>query len=236
MGLDRPPVERLSSAVRLSRGHPIETTDAAADGDVVRTELTEEERQRLFEKQALPLLDQLYGAALRYTRDPDDAEDLLQEVFAKAFRAFHQFEQGTNLRAWLYRILHNTYINLYRKRQRRPQETLQDEIEDFSLYDSLAQAGLSAETEVLDAFTADEVKQALADLPEQFRVAVYLADVEGFSYKEIGKIMDTPIGTVMSRLHRGRKALQRALHQYAEERGLIAPSAAAGEAADEEER
>lgn len=195
--------------------------DAVAADDPVRTRLSDDERRRLFEEQALPYLDQLYGAALRYTRDPDDAEDLVQEVFAKAFRAFHQFEQGTNLRAWLYRILHNSYINLYRKRQRRPQEDLKEEFEDFSLYESLAEAGISAEREVLDTFTAEEVKQALADLPEQFRVAVYLADVEGFSYQEIAEIMDTPIGTVMSRLHRGRKSLQKALASYARQRGLI---------------
>lgn len=195
--------------------------DAVAADDPVRTRLSDDERRRLFEEQALPYLDQLYGAALRYTRDPDDAEDLVQEVFAKAFRAFHQFEQGTNLRAWLYRILHNSYINLYRKRQRRPQEDLKEEFEDFSLFESLAEAGISAEREVLDTFTAKEVKQALADLPEQFRVAVYLADVEGFSYQEIAEIMDTPIGTVMSRLHRGRKSLQKALASYARQRGLI---------------
>lgn len=198
-------------------------TDSAtgADADIVRTEFDEPERRRLFEEQALPLLDQLYGAAMRYTRDPDDAEDLVQEVFAKAYRAFHQFEQGTNLRAWLYRILHNTYINIYRKQQRRPQEDLREEIEDFSLFDELSQSGLSAEIEVLESFTSEEVKRALADLPEQFRVAVYLADVEGFSYREISEIMDTPIGTVMSRLHRGRKALQKALAQYVRERGLV---------------
>lgn len=196
-------------------------TNAVTADDPVRTRLSDDERRRLFEDQALVYLDQLYGAALRYTRDPDDAEDLVQEVFAKAYRAFHQFEQGTNLRAWLYRILHNSYINLYRKRQRRPQEDLKEEFEDFSLYESLAEAGISAEREVLDTFTAEEVKQALADLPEQFRVAVYLADVEGFSYQEIAEIMDTPIGTVMSRLHRGRKSLQKALASYARQRGLI---------------
>ncbi|MDX1622051.1 MAG: sigma-70 family RNA polymerase sigma factor [Nitriliruptorales bacterium] len=191
------------------------------DGEIVRTELTEGERRRLFEEQVIPHLDRLYGGALRYTRDPSDAEDLVQETVAKAYSAFHQFQQGTNLKAWLYRILHNTYINRYRKQQRRPQETLQDEIDDFSLYDVLSREDGSAETLVLDQITDEEVQQALEDLPEQFRVAVYLADVEGFSYKEIAEIMNTPIGTVMSRLHRGRKALEKALTEYARRRGLI---------------
>ncbi len=193
-------------------------TDAAGP---VRQELTEKERQQLFEEQALPYLDRLYSAALRYTRNPADAEDLVQETFAKAYSAFHQFEPGTNLRAWLYRILTNTYINQYRKRQRRPDEYPQEEIDDFSLYDWIGGAGRSAEVEVLEHITADEVRQALADLPESFRLAVYLADVEGFSYKEIADIMGTPVGTVMSRLHRGRKALQRALADYARGRGIV---------------
>ncbi|MFP5310313.1 MAG: sigma-70 family RNA polymerase sigma factor [Actinomycetes bacterium] len=190
------------------------------DGSVVRTELSDEERRRLFEAQVLPLLDRLYGAALRYTRNPADAEDLVQEAVAKGFRSFHQFQQGTNVKAWMYRILHNAYISAYRKAQRRPDEHLQDEIDDFSLYDDVARGG-SAEREVLEALTDDEVKQALADLPEQFRMAVYLADVEGFTYKEIADIMETPIGTVMSRIHRGRKGLERALATYARERGLL---------------
>ncbi|MFN2558014.1 MAG: sigma-70 family RNA polymerase sigma factor [Nitriliruptorales bacterium] len=203
-------------------------TDAAGP---VRQELTEEERQQLFEEQALPYLDRLYSAALRYTRNPADAEDLVQETFAKAFSAFHQFEPGTNLRAWLYRILTNTYINQYRRRQRRPDEYPQEEIDDFSLYDWIGGAGRSAEVEVLEHITAEEVRQALADLPESFRLAVYLADVEGFSYKEIADIMGTPVGTVMSRLHRGRKALQRALAEYARGRGIVGrfePSIAEG--------
>jgi RNA polymerase sigma-70 factor, ECF subfamily len=191
------------------------------DGSIVRAELTDRQRRDLFEEQVLPNLDRLYSAALRYTRNPADAEDLVQEAIAKAFAAFHQFQQGTNLRAWLYRILHNTYINQYRKAQRRPQEDLKDEIDDFSFYDRVTSSAGSAEREVLDALSADEVKQALSELPEQFRMAVYLADVEGFAYKEIADIMDTPIGTVMSRLHRGRKALQQALAEYAEARGLI---------------
>ncbi|HEX2027757.1 MAG TPA: sigma-70 family RNA polymerase sigma factor [Nitriliruptorales bacterium] len=196
-----------------------ERAQAEAAGPV-RQELTDREREQLFEEQALPYLDRLYGAALRMTRNPADAEDLVQEAMAKAYSAFHQFEQGTNLRAWLYRILTNTYINQYRKQQRRPDVYPQEDIGDFSLYDWLAGAGASAEHEVLDRITADEVKQALADLPEQFRLAVYLADVEGFSYKEIAEIMQTPVGTVMSRLHRGRKQLQKSLAEYARRRGI----------------
>jgi len=188
----------------------------------VRQELSDRERQIRFEAEVLPMLDRLYSAALRYTRDPTDAEDLVQETIVKAFRSFHQYRPGTNLKAWLYRILHTTYISMYRKKQRRPQESFQDDIDDFSFYDEVARSGTgSAEREVLEALTADEVKQALADLPESFRMAVYLADVEGFAYKEIAEIMETPVGTVMSRLHRGRKALQKALASYARTRGLI---------------
>lgn len=187
----------------------------------VRQELTEDERRELFEEQALPYLDRLYSAALRYTRDPADADDLVQETYVKAYRKFHQYEQGTNLRAWLYRILTNTYISAYRKKVRQPPEYPQEEIDDFSLYDWLGGVGESAEHEVLERITADEVKDALADLPEQFRMAVYLADVEGFSYQEISEIMDTPIGTVMSRLHRGRKQLQKSLSEYARSHGIV---------------
>ncbi len=187
-----------------------------------RRTLTDEERRERFTAEALPHLDRLYSAALRYTRDPSDAEDLVQETITKAYRSFHQFRPGTNLRAWLYRVLHTTWISMYRHRQRRPQETLQDEIDDFSLYDELARTGTqSVEGEVLGWLTADEVKQALADLPESFRLVVYLADVEGFSYREIADIMQTPQGTVMSRLHRGRRALQKALATYARSRGLL---------------
>ena len=194
------------------------------DGTVVRTELDEGRRRQLFEEQVIPEVDRLYGAAMRYTRDPTDAQDLVQETVAKAYRSFHTFQQGTNLRAWLYRVLHTTYISMYRKRQRRPQENLQEQIDDYSFYDE-ARTGPSAEIEVLQAITDEEVKQALADLPDTFRMAVYLADVEGFAYKEIAEIMDTPIGTVMSRLHRGRKALQQALATYARQRGLISETA-----------
>ncbi|MFA9430095.1 sigma-70 family RNA polymerase sigma factor [Egicoccus sp. AB-alg2] len=193
-----------------------------ADGTIARRELSERERLERFEAEVLPHLDRLYSAALRYTRNPADAEDLVQETVAKAFRSFHQYRPGTNLKAWLYRVLHTTYISMYRKAQRRPQETLQEALDDYSFYDEIARSGgRSAEREVLESLTADEVKHALAELPETFRMAVYLADVEGFAYKDIAEIMDTPVGTVMSRLHRGRKQLQKALSGYARSRGLI---------------
>lgn len=204
----------------------------------VRQELTDDERREAFVRDALPYLDQLYSAALRYTRNPADAEDLVQEAFAKAYGAFHQFQPGTNLRAWLYRILTNTYINSYRKQQRQPQQVSADadwdgESGDFSLYDRIAEATQApAEVEVLRHLADDQVKQALADLPDQFRMAVYLADVEGFSYAEIAEIMGTPIGTVMSRLHRGRAALQKALYDYADQRGLVPSTDTPKEPAD----
>lgn len=171
---------------------------------------------------------QLYSAALRMTRNQADAEDLVQEAYLRGFRSFHTFEAGTNLRAWLFRILTNAYINKYRAKQRRPQETDLGEIEELYLYRRLgsmeaAAASMSAEEEFLDLFTDTEVKQALEDLPENFRLPVLLADVEGFAYKEIAEMLGIPIGTVMSRLHRGRKAMQRALYEYAVERGLTEP-------------
>jgi len=177
-----------------------------------------------FERDALPLLDQLYGAALRMTRNPADAEDLVQETYIKAFSAFRSFRDGTNLRAWMYRILTNTYINSYRKKQREPQKYPTDEITDWQLAATAehTSAGLrSAEVEALDSLPDTEIKAALQELPEEFRMAVYYADVEGFPYKEIAEIMGTPIGTVMSRLHRGRKLLRGLLSDVARERGLI---------------
>src|SRR5271154_5676202 len=168
----------------------------------------------------------LYTAALRMTRNPSDAEDLVQETFLKAYRAFASFEAGTNLKAWLYRILTNSYINTYRAKSRRPEIADVEDVEDLYLYRRLsgnegAGLGRSAEDEALDSFTDDEVKGALESLPETFRMAVLLADVEGFSYKEIASIMDIPVGTVMSRLHRGRRALEKALAQFGLEHGLV---------------
>jgi RNA polymerase sigma-70 factor (ECF subfamily) len=176
-----------------------------------------------FEADALPLLNSLYSAALRLTRNPSDAEDLIQETYLRAFRAFHQFEAGTNLKAWLYRILTNTFINSYRKKQREPQTVSDDELEDWYLYSKMAGPGAepSAETAVIESLPDEEVQEALASLPEQFRIAVLLADVEGFSYKEIAQITEVPIGTVMSRLHRGRKALEKRLWDVVRERGLV---------------
>ena len=185
---------------------------------------TPEQRTARFERDALGYLDQLYGAALRMTRNPADAEDLVQETFAKAYASFHQFTPGTNLKAWLYRILTNTFINTYRKKQRQPQLSGGDTIEDWQLAQAEAHqsTGLrSAEMDALDRMPDSAVSEAMNALAPDFRLAVYLADVEGFSYKEIAEIMGTPIGTVMSRLNRGRNQLRRLLADYARENGLI---------------
>ena len=216
--------------------------DAAAVTDVDPATETPEQRRARFERDAMQYVDQLYSAAMRMARNPSDAEDLVQEAYTKAFSAFHQYKPGTNLKAWLYRILTNTYINLYRKRQREPLQSNSDTIEDWQLAkaESHTSAGLrSAETEALDHLPDSDVKNALQSIPEEFRLAVYFADVEGYAYKQISEIMNTPIGTVMSRLHRGRKMLRDMLADYAAERGFRAQTddqAAAGSNNQEKEK
>ncbi|MCL2788400.1 MAG: sigma-70 family RNA polymerase sigma factor [Micrococcales bacterium] len=213
------------------RGHP-EQGDVVDPEDVVedpRESETDEERAARFDSTALDHVDQLYSAAMRMTRNPADAEDLVQETYVKAFSSFHQYRPGTNLKAWLYRIMTNTFINTYRKQQREPSKSSAEDIEDWHLMRSAAHTsqGLrSAEMEALDRMPDIDVTQALASLPEEFRMAVYYSDVEGFAYKEIAEIMDTPIGTVMSRLHRGRAALRHMLADYARDRGMAVGSRA----------
>jgi RNA polymerase sigma-70 factor (ECF subfamily) len=182
--------------------------------------------QEAFTADAMQYAPQLFSTALRMTRNRSDAEDLVQETYIKGWRSFHTFQEGTNLRAWLFRIMTNTYINKYNAQKRKGTEVELDDIEELFLYKRLgsidqSQLSSSAEDQMLDLFTDDEVKNALESLPEDFRIPVLLSDVDGFSYKEISEMLEVPMGTVMSRLHRGRKAMQKMLYEYARERGLI---------------
>ncbi|MGW9827251.1 RNA polymerase sigma-70 factor, ECF subfamily [Brevibacterium pityocampae] len=212
-----------AGATGVSWSMMTESTSPVVDDTVDVAAETDAERSARFERDALEYVNQLYAAALRMTRNPADAEDLVQEAYTKAYAAFHQYTPGTNLKAWLYRILTNTFINNYRKKQRQPLESSGEDIEDWQIHRAASHTssgGRSAELEALDRLPDSDVTDALSQLPEDFRMVVYYADVEGLPYKEIAEVMDTPIGTVMSRLHRGRRQLREMLAGYAAERGF----------------
>ena len=226
--LDQPPIDPADASVVDEAEETIEEalddeSAAAADESEAAAKPAPADLRALFEEQALPFIDQLYAAGLRMARNPADAQDLVQETFVKAFAAFASYQQGTNLKAWLYRILTNTFINNYRKKQRNPYQGTIDDLEDWQLgsaESATSPIGRSAEAEAIDHLPDSAVKDALQAVPEDFRMAVYFADVEGFSYQEIADIMKTPVGTVMSRLHRGRRMLRELLGEYAKERGI----------------
>ena len=219
----------MTAVAVLSEQAILDDLELALMSDTTKSdETTPADPRALFEEQALQYMDQLYAAAMRLTRNPADAADLVQETFVKAYQAFGQFQQGTNLKAWLYRIQTNTFINNYRKNQRNPYQGTIDDLEDWQLggAESVTQSTStrSAEAEAIDHLPDSAVKDALQAIPEDFRMAVYFADVEGFSYQEIADIMKTPVGTVMSRLHRGRRMLRDLLADYARERGIVTPA------------